>query len=305
MITRLKSVSAIYLLIPVIMGLNACQKENSLSTTLSGTTTSPVIAVAASAGRTSTTATTSDSVYVIQPCPARGQRVSISESNLPAATTSYLTNNYTGYTFNRAFAITNNAGITTAYVVIFYFNDKPVAVLFDSSGNFIKVLEQREKGDIDGPGWHDGGRFCDRDGLQRDTIAITALPPAITTYMNSNYPQDTLVKVFRNNHDSSIVVISRNNGLFATVFNSNGNFVKRVTLPAPPGNCIGIAQSALPAGALSYLDTTYSNYVFDKAFAVYRNNVLQGYVVIINANNTKYAVRFDASGNFVSAKTIW
>ncbi len=81
--------------------------------------------------------------------------------------------------------------------------------------------------------------------------------------------------------------------------------MKRVSLPAPPGVCISVAQTALPANALSYLTTTYPDYVFEKAFAAYSNNALQGYVVVINENNTKYAVRFDASGNFVSAKTIW
>jgi hypothetical protein len=31
---------------------------------------------------------------------------------------------------------------------------------------------------------------------------------------------------------------------------------------------------------------------------------VKGYVVFIDANNTKYAVEFDAAGNFLRAKTI-
>lgn len=34
------------------------------------------------------------------------------------------------------------------------------------------------------------------------------------------------------------------------------------------------------------MSTTYPNYVFVKAYAAYRNTLLQEYVVIINANNT-------------------
>jgi hypothetical protein len=301
MITRVKSVMVLYLLALTTIGFIACNKEISSSTE---TSTSAVIAVAASETAAST-GTSADSVYIIQFCARGSQRISIAEADLPAAATTYVTTNYAGYTFNKAFAINNSSGATTAYVAIIYYNDKPVAVLFDSSGDFIRVLEQREKGDMDGHGWHEGGRFCDRDGLQKDTVAISALPSSILTYISANYPQDTLVKAFKNNHDSSYVVISKNNGLFATVFDSNGNFIKRVTLPVPVGSCLSIAQSALPANVLSYLDTTYPNYAFDKAFAVYKNSVLQGYVVILNANNTKYGVRFDASGNFVSAKTIW
>jgi hypothetical protein len=301
MITRVKSVRALYLLAITTIGFMACNKEISSSIE---TSTSAVIAVAASE-TAATTGTSADSVYVIQFCTRGSQRVSIAEGNLPAAVTTYLITNYTSYTFNKAFAINNSSGTTTAYVAIIYYNDKPVAVLFDSSGNFIKVLEQREKGDLDDHGWHEGGRFCDRDGLQKDTVAISALPSSILNYISVNYPQDTLVKAFKNNYDSSYVVISKNNGLFATIFDSNENFIKRVTLPAPAGSCVNIAQSALPANVLSYLDTTYPNYVFDKAFAAYKDSVLQGYVVILNANNTKYAVRFDVSGNFVLAKTIW
>jgi hypothetical protein len=301
MITRVKSVRALYLLAITTIGFMACNKEISSSIE---TSTSAVIAVAASE-TAATTGTSADSVYVIQFCTRGSQRVSIAEGNLPAAVTTYLITNYTSYTFNKAFAINNSSGTTTAYVAIIYYNDKPVAVLFDSSGNFIKVLEQREKSDLDDHGWHEGGRFCDRDGLQKDTVAISALPSSILNYISVNYPQDTLVKAFKNNYDSSYVVISKNNGLFATIFDSNENFIKRVTLPAPAGSCVNIAQSALPANVLSYLDTTYPNYVFDKAFAAYKDSVLQGYVVILNANNTKYAVRFDVSGNFVLAKTIW
>jgi hypothetical protein len=32
--------------------------------------------------------------------------------------------------------------------------------------------------------------------------------------------------------------------------------------------------------------------------------MVKGFVVVIDANNTKYAVEFDAAGNFVKAKTI-
>jgi len=114
------------------------------------------------------------------------------------------------------------------------------------------------------------------------------------------------LKAFTNRHDSSIVVISKNNGLFATVFDNSGTFIKRVSLPPPPGNFQNVTESGLPANLSDYLSATYPNYVFEKAFAAYNNsNVLQGYWAIINASNTKYAIRFDPFGNFISAKTIW
>ena len=304
MITRIKNTVSFPLLTLAVAAilLASCKKETSQSSLTSQTSSSTIAVAASESGPTSA----DDSVYVIQPCPHGYSRDSISAADLPSSVIAYLSASYTGFTFSKAFAVQNSSGQTAAYVAIIYFNDKPVAILFDSNGNFVRVLEQRDKGDIDGKGWHDGGQFCDRNGLQKDTVALSALPTSILSYIAANYSTDTLVKAFQNRHDSSFVVISKNNGLFATVFDSSGNFVKRVTLPAPPGMAVGITQSALPANVLSYLSTTYPDYVFEKAFAVYNNsNVLQGYAVVINANNTKYAVLFDSSGNFVSVKTIW
>jgi len=62
--------------------------------------------------------------------------------------------------------------------------------------------------------------------------------------------------------------------------------------------------SALPATAQTYLSTTYPNYVFKQAFEVIQNGTRQGYAVFIDANGTKYALAFDASGNFIKAVTV-
>lgn len=295
---------SVYLLISVTIGFTSCKKENSASnTTVSETTTSSTIAVAASSSTDATTAST-DSVYLVQPCARGSKRDSIAEANLPSGTTTYLTTNYAGYTFRQAYAIKNSSGSVTGYVVVIYYNDKPVGLEFDSSGNFVKVLEQREKGDLQGPGWHHGGRFEGRNGMGKDTVALTSIPSAILSYMSSNFSSDTLVKAVKN-RDSSYVIFSVNNGLFATTFDASGNFLKRIDLPSKAGKVVGIAQSGLPANALTYLTNTYPNYVFEKAFVLTISSTDKRYVVIIDANNTKYAVGFDASGNFIAVKAIY
>lgn len=284
--------------------LSSCQK-NDLGNSQQDTT-STAIAVPASLSSISGAASGSgvtDSVYVMQNCGRGGHRDSVAATTLPATIETYLSANYAGYTFNKAFAIKNSTGTLTGYVTIIYFNDKPVGVEFDSAGNFVRVLEQREKGDLEGDGHHRGGRFEHRDGQQRDTIALVALDASITSYFSANYPADTLVKAFRN-RDSSIVVLSRNNGIYVTVFNATGGFVQRSTVEHTRGKCQSIELSQLPSAAAAYLAQTYPNYVFDKAFSLTENGTVKGYVVIIDANNTKYAVEFDASGTFVRAITI-
>lgn len=282
----------------------SCNKNDLSSSGPSLTSPSNIIAVAASS-TTSTTSTagSADSVYLVQPCQRHEHRDSIAQSSLPSSVSTYLSANYSGYTFAKAFVLKNSSSAITGYVVVIYYNNNPVGLQFDSSGNFVKVLEQREKGDLDGPGWHHGGRFEHRDGLHRDTIALSALTSSITSYFATNYPADTLVKAFRNG-DSSIVVLSKNNGVYATVFTSTGTFVKRDQLPTGHGSIQSIDLTALPSAAANYLSQTYPNYVFEKAFSFSLNGTVQGYVVIIDANNTKYAVEFDVSGNFVRAKTI-
>ena len=278
---------------------SSCQKENSVSTTADNT--SATIAVAAS--ETAALNGTADSVYLLQPCAPGYTRDSVDAASLPADIITYLESNYGGYTFYKAFAITSSAGTTAGYAVVIYYNDKPVGILFDSNGAFVKVLEQREKGDLHGRGWHHGGLFGDRGDHQQDTIALADLPAAILTYMADNYPGDTLTKAFMN-RDSSYLLLSVNNGVFATLFDTGGNFVKRIQVPAKKGEHETVEQDALPGSILSYLEDTYPNYVFKKAFLITAEETVQGYVVLIDANGTKYAVQFDASGNYISSKTI-
>jgi hypothetical protein len=83
-------------------------------------------------------------VYIIHNCDNRFTRDSVAQSELPAATTTYLEANYSGYLFSKAFSVTDTTGTISGYVVIIYFNDKPVGLEFDSNGDFLKILEQRE-----------------------------------------------------------------------------------------------------------------------------------------------------------------
>jgi hypothetical protein len=280
----------------------SCSKELSgtSSTTGAGTTTtstSSTIAVAVDSSGT-------DSVYIIQPCSPGYFRDSITSSTLPSAIVSYLDSNYTGYLFQSAFAVKDSSGTVGGYVVIITYHDKPVGLLFDANGNFKQVLEQREGGDLEGDGWHHGGRFGNRDKSHDDTLALSALPSSVVSYINSNYPGDTLVKAYLD-RDSSIVVISRDNGLFANIFSSSGEFVTRISLTPPVVIIQNVSQDSLPSADLSYLTTTYPNYVFENAVSVLQNDQLAGYIVVIDANNTKYGIWFDENGNVVATKTIW
>lgn len=282
--------------------LASCKKESSLTTTDAAAIQAAVVQTQAIALTVSST-TAGDSIYAVGACGSHNRKDTIAFSSLPSSVTNYLTANYSGYTAQKAFTIKDASSTLQGYVAVIKFNGNPVALKFDASGNFVQVLEQREGHDLVGQGFHRGGHFENRDGQHRDTVAISALPATITTYFSANYATDTLVRASKT-RDSGYVVLSKNNGLFATVFNASGAFVTRITLPAAHGKENTIDQSALPANVLSYLTATYPAYVFDRAFSITVNGVVQGYCVVIEANSTRYAIQFDAAGNFIKVKTI-
>jgi hypothetical protein len=293
----------IFGLILLIAGAVAsCKKENSGSLNSSAAIQQAVVSAQAVSVAASTT-TSGDSVYVVHSCNPNEKLATIDFSNLPSGVTSYLSTNYSGYTAIKALSITNSSGTVTGYIAVIQYNGNPIGIKFDASGNFVKVLEQREGHDLLGEGWHHGGCFDFRDGAHRDTVALTSLPAGILTYMSANYPSDTVAYAFLK-HNGEYVVISRNNGLYATVFSSAGTFVTHLQLPVHPGRIVPVDQASLPSSITNYLATTYPGYVFDKAFSFTWNGVLQGYSVLIDANNTKYALLFDASGNFVKVKVL-
>lgn len=278
----------------------SCKKEISATTPSSVTSVSNV--TAASNVPVGISSATGDSLYVVGACDSSEHLDTLAFSGLPSSLTSYLDSSYAGYTFLKAFTQVDSTGNITGFVVIINFNGLPVGLKFDGSGNFIRVLEQRGKQDMEGKGWHEGGCFSNRDGLNKDTIPLSGIPGSIISYFTTNYPQDTLIRAYRT-LDSSYVVFSIDNGSFATLFDSTGTFVKRIQLNASVQGTakVVIAQAALPTSVQNYLTSTYPNYVFEQAFSISQNNSLAAYVVCIDANGTKYAVVFDSAGNFIRA----
>jgi len=297
--------SPLFVLVAALgFAVSSCQKSSDVNTSTQALG-SQLGAVSVVPSSTILAGSTTDSIYAMDACKKDHSRATVDVAALPSTISTYLTANYAGYTFIKAFSTTALAtSVLDAYVVAIKFNDKPVVIKFDALGAFIKVLELREGKDLDrNGGHHEGGCFEGRDGKHRDSLAISALPAAITQYFAANYAQDTLKNawVVKN---GNIIVISKNVSYFGSAFSTAGVFIKRAALPIMPGKGTPVAAANLPAAINTYLTATYPNYVLDKAFSHSENGTLKGYMVIIDANLTKYAVVFDASGNFVKVKTI-
>jgi hypothetical protein len=244
-----------------------------------------------------------DSIYVVGCYNGKVKKDTVAQNNLSNSITTYLRSNYAGYSFKKAFKITESNNTLVGYVVVIKYNDKLIGLKFDSAGAFVKILEQREGADLVGKGWHPGGKFDCRDGKNRDTIAISALPTIVNNFFKNTYPSDTLLHA-QITPDTNYILISKNNGLFATAISAKGTLIKRVTLDNSKNSHTCVLQANLLINITTYLTATYPGYVFEKAFAVQKGNVVQNYVVLITSNSTKYAVRFNAAGTFTDYVVI-
>ena len=120
---------AVYVSAFCFMALLSCQKNDVSDETGAGTVLSSASASAIAVSASASSALT-DSVYIVQPCAKGSKRDSVSFASLPASVSAYLSGNYAGYSFHKAFAIHNSAGATTGYAVIIYYNDNRICALF-------------------------------------------------------------------------------------------------------------------------------------------------------------------------------
>ncbi|MCA6468265.1 MAG: hypothetical protein IM541_01085 [Chitinophagaceae bacterium] len=66
-----------------------------------------------------------------------------------------------------------------------------------------------------------------------------------------------------------------------------------------------IEKSNLSSTIQNKLSNTFPNYVFNKSDLMTVNNSSMGTLVLINANNTRYAVSFNNNGDMISKKAIY
>lgn len=297
------------MLLGSIGALSSCTKDAATTSATNNAAASSALATAVASTGSIAIATvslsgTTDSLYLVGCMGRHDKKDTVAFGALPTAVGTYLTANYAGYTFKKAFAVKDSTGVLASYIVAIQFNGTPVGLKFATDGTFVSVLEQRIGDDLrHNRRFHEGGPFGDRNGHPRDTIALSAIPTAVSTYFTANYAADTLLHAFIA-HDSTYVLISKNNGLFSTAISPAGALVKRMHIDNHRGKVASVTEAALPAPATTYLATTYAGYVFNKAFSISKSGVVQSYDVFITVNNTKYVVAFNASGTFVAARAI-
>ncbi len=236
---------------------------------------------------------------------------SIEASELPAIALDYLTANYAGYALKRASVKKDDAGLVTGYSTDITHNNLKYHIHFDATGKFLTVVERTGK--------HNG---------QGVKIAQADLPAVIKTYLTSNYPNYTFDDAISFSVDNAIkgygVRITTSDAKeVGLMFDAAGVFLRSREgdlghhSGKGPGKGKGgdkggkgndglavvkIEKSAVPAAALTYLDSKYAGYAFVYAESYSLNTVVQKYEVEFTLNGKTYEVYFDAKGVFLKEK---
>jgi hypothetical protein len=130
--------------------IESCQKNSGTSTSSESLAAAISSLQAIAVGSTSSSASALDSIYVINTCSSNSTKDTIAFNSLPSAVTDYLAANYAGYTAQKAFTVADSSGTPAGYIVIIQYNNGPVGLKFDASGNFVTVLQQKLGRDLEG-----------------------------------------------------------------------------------------------------------------------------------------------------------
>ena len=215
----------------LVVGLMSCNK-NSVDPTAD--------ASARTTGTVSTSLTGPHNVTVVD------------ASSLPAAITTYITTNYAGATVKEA--LKDDKG---NYLVAIVQNSTLKLLLFKADGTFVKESDVSKRGPHDRDSTHHSKdstrhhapgdslnhpkppvgdslhhpRPGGPGGPESTTVAVSSLPAAITTYVNTNYAGATIDKAAQDKTSSDylVVISTTDKKRVLLLFSSDGTFKKALT----------------------------------------------------------------------------
>jgi hypothetical protein len=255
-----------------LLTLAACNENN----------ITPIDATAASSARGTTDSTKKNTT-----------NVAVTQANLLSAISTYLTTNYSGYTFVNAYSEAVS-GVINAYDVNITLNSVPYHVVFSATGVFVSV--------------NSNGKGHGKMNQTMATVAQADLLAAIKTYLNTTYAGYTFINAYSETSNSVLtgydVNITFNSVNYHVTFDATGAFVSVGTRKAKTATTnVPVAQADLLTAISTYLTKNYAGYTFVNAYSEAASGVIANYDVNITSNGVTYHVVFDAAGVFVSVGT--
>ncbi|MGV3538265.1 MAG: PepSY-like domain-containing protein [Rufibacter sp.] len=196
----------LFLFLGLTLGFTSCEQEEVDPST---TDEAAAVTFAALATNATSNSVSSDSTTTATKPGCVGKKSRLTEiavSELPAAVTTYITENYAGATVERA-GQTKEGGFV---VQIAQADGTKVALVFDANGTFVSIDTHHKRG---------------------TEVAVADLPATITDYINTTYSGATIMKAMKDATGAYVVVIKKvDETLVGVAFTAEGAFKSELTL---------------------------------------------------------------------------
>ncbi|PSR53209.1 hypothetical protein AHMF7605_06535 [Adhaeribacter arboris] len=210
---KLRSLFAV--LVGCTIALSGCEKNEADSTSIPNDDTSSLeFALLATSAVADSTAPDSTHYGRGHHHGGSGKNCQVEEvevTDLPAAITAYVAENYAGATVERA-GKANNRG----YILHVKKSDGTlVGLFFDANGTFVSEKSHR--------------------ATHGTPVTISELPTEVTTYISTNYAGATIEKAIKDAQGNTLVLIKKSDATVAgLVFDAAGAFTSEVTVKDLP-----------------------------------------------------------------------
>lgn len=141
-------------------------------------------------------------------------------STLPSSISSYISSHYAGASVDKA-----GKDKDGNYVVVVLKENKPLGLLFDSSGNFKQELPPPPQGG-------NGKKGGMPPPPQLTEVSVSSLPNSISSYINTTYTGSNIDKAGKDKDGNYVVLVLKDSKPIGLLFDASGKFLKE--LPPPP-----------------------------------------------------------------------
>lgn len=293
------------------VGLASCSKEDALNPTsdATGFVSQNLIPAAVKTTVTNTYPSAQVDYYVLQSNSLYGANIVVSnmesqvvldktgeikesftritETELPAAITTYLKDKYAGYTFIHAGKKTTGTPVT--YRVEIKVADKVYSILFDETGAMISTIEGK-KGEKGGKGM----------GAAVSKLALTELPVAVQAAITGYTFKNAVLRLDANGVATYHVHAEKDGKVWDLKIDATGKILSSEEESKDDIKITKTEITTLPQAITDYLNKNAAGWTLKNAVSVQKDNVTIHYHVVVSVGGTTQTYMFDKDYNYIA-----
>lgn len=211
----------------------------------------------------------------------------ITETELPAAITTYLKDKYAGYTFIHAGKKTTGTPVT--YRVEIKVEDKVYSILFDETGAMISTIEGK-KGEKGGKGM----------GAAVSKLALTELPAAVQAAITGYTFKNAVLRLDANGVATYHVHAEKDGKVWDLKIDATGKILSSEEESKDDIKITKTEITTLPQAITDYLNKNAAGWTLKNAVSVQKDNVTIHYHVVVSVGGTTQTYMFDKDYNYIA-----